>query len=287
MSTKFGRRRQLMIVLAVLTSLILMTSLAYAEWGLTNVLKSWDTGASRWEPGNANMYLDGNPQPFYHEIVARNGDEFNNDLVSNACGSGTSTKWAGTAEIGLYHTDNAPDGAPGFQSTASYQLVSCDLDSNSPGGDSETPNTVLANCTVDDNNGVMGPCEYASKDTVVACSTGNCKNEIVTQISINLDQNCDGQIDSIFEDDVCLYWTAEKPPFQAPFWNGNFQGRISDGGGDKTINFKILGPNAITMSNIAASDALQFPITIAVLFFFAVIGTSYIVLHRRRLAKQQ
>lgn len=241
-----------LLILLVLATLMIITGAASAEWVLTNNLNSWDNGANRWENGNVALWLNSNPQAFYHEIVSSNQDEFNGTTVPDACGTGNSTVYAGTAEIGLYHTDNS-NGAAGFQSTDNYQLVSCDLDQSGGSNDSETPNTVLYTCTTDNNDGVIGRCEIANKDTVNNCNTGNCQDEITTMISINLDSDCDGNLDNGFDTDVCLYWTAEKPPFVAPFWTGNFQARITDAGGDKSVNFDVLGPTAVNLQNAAAS----------------------------------
>ena len=260
-----------LVFLATLFTLIIGSGVASAQWALTNGLNSWDNGKLRWEGGNIALWLNTDPQAFYHEIVSSNQDEFDNNDVVNACGPSTSTDYAGTATIGLYHTDTAADSnAPGFQSTSGYQLVSCDLDVSGNDPDSETPNTVLATCTADNNDGIIDRCEIANQDTVVSCSTGNCQDEIATTVSINLDSNCDGVLDTGFDSDVCLYWTAVKPPNAAPFWQGNFQGRITDAGGDKTVSFTEYGPTAVTLQEMqaAAADSWQLPALLLLLVSF-------------------
>ena len=263
-----------LILLVTLFALMIATSAASAQWALTNGLNSWDNAMQRWESGNVALWYNTDPQAFYHEIVSSNKNEFNNTAVVDACGNATSTTYAGTASIGLYHTDTAADSnAPGFQSTSNYQLVSCDLDQSGSANDSETPNTVLATCTTDNTDGIMDRCEIANQDTVTSCSSGNCDNEIVTTVSINLDTNCDGTLDAGFDEDVCLYWTAVKPPFSAPFWQGNFQARISDGGGEKTVNFSIFGPTAVNLQAVQAMavDTWQVPALLVLIAAFITI----------------
>jgi hypothetical protein len=238
-------------------ALILVTiGVVNASLQTTNILRSWDDSLARYENGNLTMYLDGQPQPFYTKLDFSSANPA--DLHPDACGAGTSTYWAGDAVIGLYHTDNAPAGAQGFQSSSKWSIVKCTALANNtkfvPAAD------VIATCT-GPGNPEDGPCVLiGAADQIVACTTGNCSDEIETRFHINTDLACDGTMDEPYATEwangnLCLYWEAEKPANIQPVWGGNIQVRYGTGvGGDKTINFNQLrGPNAVSMSSIAAT----------------------------------
>lgn len=255
------KRKTMITLMLLLASLLLLTSGVYATLKFTDVIHSWDDGFARYETGNAAVYLDGSPQPFYIELG------FDDNPVVDACGIATSTQWAGPALIGLYHTDtDADNNAPGFQSTADWSFVPCSAFDTKKYPD---PGDVLYTCTTDNGDDVFDRCEIVSQDVVTPCTTGNCKDEIVTGLKLNLDTNCDGALDAGFDGSVCLYWTAEKPPFVAPFWEGNFQVRVGDAstGGDKTINFDFAGPNALSLGSLTANsrDSVSVALLISVL----------------------
>jgi hypothetical protein len=243
---------------------LVMVTIGAANAGLitTNILRSWDDGLGRYENGNLTMWLNDDRQPFYTQL------DFNNDPHADACGVGTNSQWAGDAVIGLYHTDNNPAGAQGFQDSGNWKLVKCStFDTNKY----PAPADVLATCIAGQQQD--GPCVLiGTADTVVNCTTGNCANEIETKFHINIDAgtgggtSCDNAIDPPFagvwssnpqNNDLCLYWDAKKPANAPPFWGGNIQvryGASSSNGGDKTINFNTLrGPNAVSMSSLAAT----------------------------------
>ena len=128
-------------------------------------------------------------------------------------------------------------------------------------------------------------CRVLEQDTVVECSTGTCEAEIVTTLQVNFDTDCDGDVDEELiamgmpvntagePQMVCFYAEARTPaeanywepivlpypdpptlpPVPYPRWAGNPQGRISVGGGDKTVNFSI---DVITAVELAAFDAV-------------------------------
>lgn len=268
------KRRYVVTVAAAIICLLILNGITFAALKLTAPLHSWDDGQSRWENGNVTMYLDGQPQPFYEELGWDNVD------APNACGAGTSTDYAGMAEIGLYHIDSNPVGAPGFQSTSDWALVPCSVFDTKKYPDQSD---ILAECTADNNDGDVDRCEIVNQDQVSSCGTGNCQTEIVTHVAVNLDTDCDGNIDPGFTGDVCLYWTAEKPPLSGPYWGGNFQARINDGGGDKTLNFDIFGPNAISMQDFSVQGvSVPGAVLLAVFGLAVILSLGAMVLARRR-----
>ena len=123
-----------------------------------------------------------------------------------------------------------------------------------------------------------------TKDKVVACGTGNCDEQIVTELYVNLDRDCDGFIDdndgaitnpdparsdltlidtggagriplrnSTNDPYICFYAEALKPDFTIPIWSGPLQARITapaGSSGDKTVNFKIVGSTVGDMGDL-------------------------------------
>jgi hypothetical protein len=265
-----SRRRYFAVALMALALILVSIGAVNAQLITTNILRSYDDALGRYENGNLTMFLNNDRQPFYTQL------DFNNDPHADACGVGTNSQWAGDATIGLYHTDNLPDGAQGFQNSGNWQLVKCSTFTD-PNTGLETikypaPADVLATCIPGQQQD--GPCVLIGPaDVVVNCSTGNCTNEIETTFHLNIDHGdgvdpltkCDGTIDAPFAgvwssnpsaNNLCLYWDAQKPANVAPYWGGNIQVRYgvsAQSGGDKTINFNtLLGPNAVSMSSISA-----------------------------------
>jgi hypothetical protein len=115
-----------------------------------------------------------------------------------------------------------------------------------------------------------------TKDLQVGCTTGNCKYEIVTTIFINVDSDCDGNINGdIPAGGLCFYAEGETPYIEvgAPLlWGGNIQTRISTGGGDKTVNYHVNGAEpatAITLSSLSARavDQSSMPMALPAMSF--------------------
>lgn len=249
------RKRHLLesLTLAVLV-LLLVAGGAYAQWKVTEKPSAWDDSLNRWENGNMVMNLNATPEPFYYVFSG----EFDTTTVANACPGPLSTQYAGTGAIALGHTDNNPAGAKGFQSTASWSLVKCSALIGPPQKKFPTGGDILYTCTNDNGDGDIDRCEIVSKDVESGAGCGGeCSDEIVTTLKVNLDTDCDGALDAGFSSDVCLYWTAVKPPFpDPPYWGGNLQTRISSGGGEKTLNFTgLAGPTAVTLRRLAARAA--------------------------------
>jgi len=188
------------------------------------------------------IYWDGSWVPFLHEL------SFDTDLYSPASCNGGSTQYGGVMEFGLYHIDNAPAGAKGFQETRDWQLVNCDRNANGrfDNGDRDlTPGGF-------DQLEVLNP---VTKDVVTACTTGNCQDEIVTTLEVVLDNDCNGVIDPVYPEFVCFYAEARVPTTaDRPYWQTPLQARISSRGGDKTVNFSAFGPTALYLLAFGASS---------------------------------
>lgn len=266
------KRRMIAVALLAVALVMATMGAVNAQLITTNVLRAWDDATLRYENGNMTLHLNAEPETFYTQL------DFNTDLHPDACGAGTDSRWAGDSTIGLYHVDNSPAGAPGFQSTNSWKLVKCSAFTN-PGTGKETikfPTAadILAECIPGGNPG-DGPCVLFATpppDNVeTAGCGGNCASEIVTRFHINIDAGtgggtaCDETNDPPFagvwdsnpqKNNLCLYWEAVKPPVTPAnqAWGGNIQVRYGTlSGGDKTINFGALkGPNAVNLTTVAA-----------------------------------
>lgn len=241
----------------------------------------------KWENGNVRIKLDGTPASFLADL----NSDFDTTLYPNACTAGGSTQFAGPGIIALYHTDNAPAGAPGFQSTSNWQLVKCSaLNPPAQGGSPKkqpAPSDVLALCTPDNNDGKVDRCEIVTTDVLDATGCGgNCQDEIVTTINFNLDIDCNAVKDTNFDADVCLYWEAQKPSVQpvGQNWNGNLQARVNGGNsGDKTANFVFQGPNAVTLRDLKANSLAGLP-AVAIIAGVLILGAAA-VFYRRGLRR--
>lgn len=278
------RDRRLRTLAAAVLSVVVLVALASAASAslqTTNILRSWDDGLNRYENGNLTMKLDNQLQPFYTQLA------FDNKAHADACGTGTSSVWAGDATIGLYHTDNNPAGAPGFQASKDWSIVKC---STFTANKYPAAADILTSCVTGTPGGPGdGGCVLiGSADTVVPCTTGNCTDEIQTQFHVNTDLNCDGTQDTNFATagDLCMYWGGVKPPATQPVWGGNIQVRYGVGvGGDKTINFnQLLGPNAVVLSGFTGAQTLNLlPLGLAVV----VAGMGGLVLVWRSIAMRR
>lgn len=235
------------VFILLLLGISTIASVARADLKATNVAYAWERPSSQFQNSNVSIIWDGGWVPFLHEL------DFDNDLYGTC--NGTGTRWAGTMDFGLYHTDNSPNGAQGFLETRRWSLVNCDRNGNGrfdgpdrstvpAEGYYESPSTFILE---------LNPTPL-EQDVVTPCSTGNCLNEIVTTLNVNLDTNCDGVKDATFPEFVCFYAEARVPATSAPVpWSGPLQARISVvGGGDKTVSFNPQGPNAITLLGLKA-----------------------------------
>ena len=275
---KTDRRRLLGIsmraVLAlVVVGLLVVPVAVQADLKATAVVYAWDMVAQKFQNSNVIIPWDGTWIPFLHEM------NFDDDLwaTPQVCPAGDTTKWAGNMFYGLYHVDDAPLGAPGFQESRQWSLISCDRDGDLDfdGGDlvasieSPTPydrRLVFAECT---SAGTYCYVDPTQQDVVTPCTTGNCLSEIVTTIRVNLDLNCDGAVDQELIDMglpvntrtgdpemLCFYAEARTPTpdLVALYgtWSNPLQARISTVGGDKTVNFA-LAPTAVELAAFEAT----------------------------------
>jgi len=246
----------------LLTAAILMivaAGIAYADLKAISVVDGWDEKSNQFAHSLNDVTFDGHWVSFLHHL------DFDNDLYvpanpaypQYACplSPTLSTKWAGVMEFGLYHEDNSPAGAPGWQESREWKLVACDRD-----GDGDFDNKDLAVQPMTNVVPYTGSTlTVITKDLTTDCTTGNCTYEIVTTIFINTDSDCDGvQNTDIPAGGVCFYAEAETPVIEegSPLlWGGNIQTRISAGGGDKTVNFHVLGApiTAVTLTSFGTT----------------------------------
>jgi hypothetical protein len=247
-------------LLVILLSALATVSSAQAVLKATNVVYAWDRASNRYQNGNVTIYWDDGWVPFIHEL---NFDNETTNPTNPECG-GRSTKYAGALDFGLYHIDDAPAGALGFIETRRWQLVNCDLNGDGRFNNNDLtvwptppPNPLINSPAYTGFNELLDP--YPLKDILTPCSTGNCLNEIVTTLNVNLDKNCDGVIDSNYPTNVCFFAESHVPTREdgPPYWGGNLQARISAGGGAKTVNFNPTGPTALTLVKLAANSGIS------------------------------
>ena len=269
-NSKVERRRLLSlsmkaVLILVVIGLLVVPVAVQADLKATAVVYAWDMVAARFQNSNVIIPWDGTWIPFLHEL------NFDTDLwpEPQGCAAGETNRWAGNMYYGLYHVDDAPLGAPGFQETRKWSVISCDRtgDGQFDNGDlAESPSpydrpVVYAECT---STGTYCRVEELERDVVTDCTTGNCLKEIVTTIRVNLDLDCNNEVDPIFPTDprtgepemLCFFAEARTPTLEQqaglPVWSNPLQARISTVGGDKTVNFSVEQPTAV---DLAAFDA--------------------------------
>jgi len=254
------RKRLLIPLLVALCLMLAAAGIAYADLKAVSVFYGWDETANAFANSLNDVTFDGRWVSLLHEL------SFDNDLYAPtlpgdpqyACAATqTTTKWAGVMDMGLYEVDNAPDGAPGWRASRNWSLVACDRD-----GDADFDNRDLA---VQPMTSVVpyygGTLQVISQDVRTACSSGNCKYEIVTRLFINTDSDCDGTQNLDIPAGGLCYCAEARTPVVAVgspmLWEGNLQARISAGGGDKTVNFHVDGGplTAVTLTSFTAKLA--------------------------------
>ena len=247
--------------LVVLIGLMLFAaSAANAGYKSTENVYAWDYSASKYQNSNVVIPFNGTWVPFFHEMNTFDAAVYPTDYIlppgapTDACPGmpGSTTTYAGILEFGLYHTDNAPAGAPGFVRSYDWTIVRCDRTGD---GSFNNADLSLAPGTA---NMVVDPTAFIdvfSIDQVRPCSGGNCQDEIVTSMYVNFDLNCDGVLDPPPPGGRCFYALAQTPTTLT--WSGPLQARISAGGGDKTLNFNPSYPAPpldVTVSSITGSS---------------------------------
>lgn len=269
------RRRLLGISMRALLALVVVGLLVVpvavqADLKATAVVYAWDIVTEKFQNSNVIIPWDGTWIPFLHEL------NFDTDqwATPQGCDPGLTTQWAGDMFYGLANVDNSPLGAPGFQASRQWSLISCDRDGDGkfgPGDLTAPPSpydrgTVYAECTSTGTYCYVD--EATKKDVLTPCTTGNCQSEIVTTIQVNLDQDCDGAVDDALlgmgltvdrngaPELLCFYAEARTPTLAEqeglPTWSIPLQARISTVGGDKTVNFA-LAPTAVDLAAFEAT----------------------------------
>lgn len=241
--------------------LLFATDSAYAGYKSTETVYAWDEVAGKYQNSNVVVTFNGGWVPFFHEMNTFDADEYPTDYTLDpgwpvdACPgvpSSVST-YAGIMQFGLYHTDNNPAGGQGFQRSYEWQIVKCDRDGDA---DASMDNGDLA---VAPGTANMVPFstifQVLSVDVVNSCGAGNCQDEVVTTMYVNFDTNCDNSLadEGIPAEGLCFYARAQTPV--GVTWGGPLQGRISAGGGDKTVSFSPrTGPTAVTLSSFVGNS---------------------------------
>ena len=264
---------QAALLLATCVGLLLVVGAASAQLKASAVFYAWDATKNEYLNSEVKIYWDGGWVPFLHELGFDREAGYPPVCDVNEDG----TVWAGSMDFGLYHTDNAPAGADGFLQTRNWKLVDCDRN-----GDG------IFNAA--DRVGVSGgymetlSLSPTSHDFVTDCSTGNCAEEIVTTLDINLDTNCNGNKDANFPEFVCFYAEALVPHIDEidVMWSGPLQARITAGGGDKTVSFSPEEPTAVTLLNFGPGNEQgnMLPISVAIALFFMLVllaGSGYVL----------
>ena len=280
-NNKTDRRRLLnlsmrVVVALVMVGLLVIPVAVQADLKATAVVYAWDIIASKFQNSNVIIPWDGSWVPFLHEL------NFDDDqwLDPHGCPAGQSTDLAGDMFYGLYHVDNAPLGAPGFQESRKWSLISCDRNddgswNNTDLSDPQLPydrRLVFAECN---EFGDVCYVDAAEQDVVTTCTTGNCLSEIITTIQVNLDQDCNGAVDQPlldlgltldrdgYPEALCFYAEARTPYPETeqvdelgnplPVWSNPLQARISYVGGDKTVSFTIEEATAVELASFDAT----------------------------------
>jgi hypothetical protein len=221
-NSKTDRRRLLnlsmrVVVALVMVGLLVVPIAVQADLKATAVVYAWDIVANKFQNSNVIIPWDGSWVPFLHEL----NFDTDNWADSSVCGydptnpDTTGTRWAGNMYYGLYYVDDAPLGAPGFQESRLWSLISCDRngDGSFNNGDLVAPPPPndrgewrgLQNPQLPEPWGPYAECNSAGdycyvdeandQDVPTYCTTGNCLAEIVTTIQVNLDLDCDGAVD--------------------------------------------------------------------------------------------
>lgn len=204
----------------------------------------------------------------------------------NLCPDARNTRYAGVLELAMpYDKIEAGGTARAFAYTANWSLIDCDLDSNQAWNNTDLEFNTIASAPVllknwDTQsfpiNGLTLPggttqdefFKILAIDVKTPCSTGNCANEIVTTVFLDLDIDKSNTLTaagdgipvnasgSLPGGRVCFF--AKAYPVTYPTnpasvaWGGNAQARITAGGGAKTVNLSTQGPTAISLASLTA-----------------------------------
>jgi hypothetical protein len=270
----------LVVVMAfIVAGLVASQVFVQAEYGVGTNIYAWDVSFLGYQNSNVVIRWDGAWVPFLHNlnVIVPSGGSFSEDPYTPtlSCDGNSSTKWAGLMEYGVAHTDNAPLGAPGFTTTRWWSYADCDRDGDGDwdvqdrrwtGYFGEVPPN--AHAPIFDANFPdpptythelwLGFMDVLTINEAVSCTTGNCLDELVTTLEVNLDQDCDGNIDAQFlpptsSGVICFYAEAKTPIEEIPTWQQTLQARVGSAGGDRTVSFAPRGPTGVDMGPVRAT----------------------------------
>ena len=263
------------VLALVVVALLAVPIAVQAELQATNLTYSWDTTTGKFEQGKVTIQWSV-PEvefwiPLLQEIKFDRLDRPSEPPDPPLCDPGDvndATRYAGWIEYGLPLTDTLPV-APGFQESRDWHLIDCDLDRNgTPWEDDDLVVGPLLDLEGDDSDLVLADCTTSTdtgencrilpnpdpdtneeypwiKDLPQPCGTEtdeHCSWELATRLWINVDTNCDGDVDVGFPVDpdgeperLCVYAEMQVPPYQEPVWTFPLPVRISDKNGAKTL----------------------------------------------------
>jgi hypothetical protein len=281
---KLTSNRTLLLSLVVVMAFIVVGLVAsqvfvQAEYGVGTNVYAWDVSFLGYQNSNVVIRWDGAWVPFLHNlnVIVPTGGSFSEDPYTPTltCDGTSSTKWAGLMEYGVYHVDNSPLGAPGFTTTRRWSYADCDRDGDLDwdvqdrrwtGYNGEVPPNAHSPIFSDTfpmpptytHEMWLGYIPVITINQPVSCTTGNCLLELVTTLEINLDEDCDGNIDPKFlpptsSGQICFYAEAKTPIEEVPTWQQTLQGRVGSAGGERTVSFAPVGPTGVDMGPVRAT----------------------------------
>ncbi len=219
-------------------------------------------------------------------------------------------KFAGVMELGIPR-EAVGNGALAFNNSDSWELIDCDLNGSGTftNADLNVDTRLPANrpavlapwdSNLAPNTGTSGfNFKVLAIDELRNCQNNTCKTELVTTIFLDLDVNNNDVVDKCApgvapwtggcelpaSGSICffaeIYPVVYKPG--DPVWSGNPQARITAGGGDKTVNFRLLGPTAITLEKLAAQSPGGIHPYIWLSIFVLLGGIAFILIRESRI----
>jgi hypothetical protein len=264
------------------------TQTAKADIKAVQPFYAWDRSTDQFKNSELELWLD--PTwwiPMIHHI------DTDNDPYPDACGTGTTTNYAGILTMGLGHIDTTL--GDGFYASRNWTLVHCDRT-----GDGKFNNDDLRWPLTEGlpEDGLYGFTKWSgvnndtfsviTQDVETPCTTGNCAFELLTTMYINMDPDCDNSpgdaANPIPAGGLCFYAEAQPPdpadPDFAP-WSGNLQARINVGGGDKTVNFKV-APTAVELVSLEVNTNYAVPFALLVGALILLFSSGVILAFKRR-----
>ena len=291
------QRRQSAVVRGLLAlflvGLLVVPIAVQAELKATELAYTWDESDEgwEWEWGHATVMFDGDWIPLLHEVRF---DDLEGRVLEDGepdfCDDGLTHLYSGWIEYGLPHLDTDPDDALGFVSSdyfpddprTGWWLIDCDLNGDGV-WDRDDDLTVHPDSILD--RGPLVECnEGAEIEEDVPCwippdeegvpwhdlvmsppsaTDVHVKKELSTRLLINLDTDCDGDVD---DDDaegaldlkmvaentgLCVFFRALTPEYEEgqDEWSFPLPVRITDADGAKTL---MLSPTAVELASFNA-----------------------------------